>query len=65
MFTFIEIKVIRYSDPKNDLTFKKIFGEHSHLLQSFLNSLLPIDNPIASLEYLAAELVSETPVFKN
>ncbi|MDR1343384.1 MAG: Rpn family recombination-promoting nuclease/putative transposase, partial [Prevotellaceae bacterium] len=32
----------RYLDPKNDLPFKKIFGEHKHLLISFLNALLPL-----------------------
>ncbi len=55
---------MRYLDPKNDLTFKKIFGEHPHLLKSFLNALLPLDSPIASLEYLPAELVPEIPVLK-
>ncbi|TAD96216.1 MAG: hypothetical protein EAZ97_14425, partial [Bacteroidetes bacterium] len=30
---------MRYLDPKNDLTFKKIFGEHPNLLISLLNSL--------------------------
>ena len=33
---------MRYLDPKNDLTFKKVFGEHPHLLRSFLNALLPL-----------------------
>lgn len=56
---------MRYLDPKNDLTFKKVFGEHPHLLKSFLNSLLPIEDLIATLEYLPAELVPEIPVFKN
>ncbi|MDR0687813.1 MAG: Rpn family recombination-promoting nuclease/putative transposase, partial [Prevotellaceae bacterium] len=32
----------RYLDPKNDLPFKKIFGEHKNLLISFLNALLPL-----------------------
>lgn len=56
---------MRYLDPKNDLTFKRVFGEHPHLLKSFLNALLPLDSPIESLEYLPAELVPEIPVFKN
>ena len=56
---------MRYLDPKNDLTFKKVFGEHPHLLKSFLNALLPIDYPIESLEYLPTELVPDIPVFKN
>lgn len=58
---------MRYLDPKNDLTFKKIFGEHPHLLKSFLNAVMPLedDRQIISLEYLPAELVPEIPVFKN
>ena len=58
---------MRYLDPKNDLTFKRIFGEHPHLLQSFLNAVLPLPDgrEIVSLEYLPAELVPEIPLFKN
>jgi predicted transposase/invertase (TIGR01784 family) len=58
---------MRYLDPKNDLTFKKVFGQHPHLLKSLLNALLPLpeDRPIVSLEYLPAELVPPIPVFKN
>ncbi|MDR0711701.1 MAG: Rpn family recombination-promoting nuclease/putative transposase, partial [Prevotellaceae bacterium] len=33
----------RYLDPKNDLTFKRIFGEHPDLLKSFLNALMPLE----------------------
>ena len=33
---------MRYLDPKADLTFKKIFGEHKDLLISLLNALLPL-----------------------
>ena len=56
-----------YLDPKNDLTFKKIFGQHPHLLKSFLNSVMPFNKgeEIATLEYLPAELVPEIPLFKN
>jgi len=56
-----------YLDPKNDLTFKKIFGEHPHLLRSFLNALLPLENDqvIESLEYLPTELVPEIPILKH
>ena len=56
-----------YFDPKNDLTFKKIFGQHPHLLKSFLNALLPLaeDQVIESLEYLPAELVPEIPLLKH
>jgi predicted transposase/invertase (TIGR01784 family) len=42
-----------------------VFGEHPHLLKSFLNSLLPLETPIDTIEYLPAELVPEIPVFKN
>jgi hypothetical protein len=51
---------MRYLDPKNDLTFKKVFGEHPHLLRSFLNALLPLapGQEIVSLEYLPAGLQS-------
>ena len=50
---------MRYLDPKNDLTFKKVFGQHPHLLISFLNALLPLDAVILSVEYLPHELVPE------
>ena len=58
---------MRYLDPKNDLTFKKVFGQHPHLLRSFLNALLPLPGGsfIESLEYLPAELVPEIPLIKN
>jgi len=55
----------RYLDPKNDLTFKRIFGEHKHLCMSLLNSMLPLENPIASIEYLPAELTPIIPEKKN
>ena len=56
-----------YLDPKNDLTFKRIFGEHPHLCMSLLNSLLPLDDDekIVELEYLPAELVPELPILKR
>lgn len=55
-----------YLDPKNDLTFKKVFGEHPDLLKSFLNALLPLgEHLIESLEYLPAELVPEIPLLKH
>jgi len=58
---------MRYLDPKNDLTFKRIFREHPHLLKSFLNAVMPLGEgkKIVSLEYLPAELVPEIPIFKN
>ena len=57
----------RYLDPKADLTFKKIFGEHKHLVISLLNALLPLDpdKKIESIEYLPSELVPRTPTGKD
>ena len=53
-------------DPKNDLTFKRIFGEHKHLCMSLLNSMLPLEKPIVSLEYQTNELVPElTGILRN
>jgi predicted transposase/invertase (TIGR01784 family) len=57
----------RYLDPKNDLPFKRVFGEHPDLLMSFLNALLPFKKNqfIISLEYLPPELVPDNPVKKD
>ena len=55
---------MRYLDPKNDLTFRKVFGQHPRLLKSFLNAMLPLTVPIKDLEYLPAELVPEVPLLK-
>ncbi len=62
-----ETVTMKYLDPKNDLTFKKVFGQHPHLLRSFLNALLPLAEGtyIESLEYLPAELVPEIPIIKH
>jgi predicted transposase/invertase (TIGR01784 family) len=56
----------RYLDPKADVVFKKIFGQHPHLLKSFLNAVLPLpkDGLIESLEYLPTEQVPLIPAFK-
>ena len=53
----------KYLDPKADLTFKLVFGEHPDLLMSLLNSLLPLDpdGQITEVEYLAPEMVPENP----
>ena len=32
----------RYLDPRVDIAFKRVFGEHAHLLRSLLNALLPL-----------------------
>jgi len=57
---------MKYLDPKNDLTFKKIFGQHPHLLKSFLNAMLPLPagSVVESLEYLPADLAPENPLMK-
>jgi predicted transposase/invertase (TIGR01784 family) len=56
-----------YLDPKNDLIFKRIFGEHPDLLTSFLHSLLPLEpgRLIESVEYLPTEWVPDNPMKKN
>ena len=33
---------VRYLDPRNDIVFKRVFGEHAGILRSFLNALLPL-----------------------
>ena len=57
----------KYVDPKADLTFKKIFGEHPDLITSLLNALLPLpeDGKIVSIEYLTPELVPDDPLNKD
>ncbi len=56
----------KYLDPKADLTFKKIFGQHKHLVMSLLNALLPLpdDMEIKSVEYLTPENIPDTPAKK-
>ena len=59
--------VRKYLDPKADLTFKKVFGEHKNLMISFLNALLPLDEgkQVESIEYLPPEMVPDNPEKKN
>jgi predicted transposase/invertase (TIGR01784 family) len=54
-----------YLNPKNDLTFKRVFGEHKHLCMSLLNNMLPLDKPIISIEYQTGELVPEIKVLRH
>lgn len=59
---------MKYLNPKADLTFKKVFGEHPDLIISFLNALLPLNTPeeeITWIEYLNPELVPQTPLHKD
>lgn len=52
----------KYLNPKADLTFKLVFGEHEDLVMSLLNALLPLaeDAPITHVEYLSPEMIPET-----
>ena len=56
-----------YLDPKNDLIFKRIFGEHPHLLISFLNAIMPFEEGriIEEIHYLPAEQVPDIVGKKN
>ena len=51
----------RFLDPRADLTFKKIFGEHPHLVISLLNAMLPLkeDERVESIEYWPAEKIPD------
>ena len=57
----------RFLDPKADIVFKKIFGQHPDLVKSFLNNLLPLPEGrlIKSLEYLTPEQSPRIPSMKN
>ena len=57
----------KYLDPKNDLTFRKIFGEHPNIMMSFLNSILPLreDQHIVSLTYEDPAMIPELPELKH
>ena len=57
----------KYLDPKADLTFKLVFGEHPDLVMSLLNALLPLDNDgqITSVEYATPQMIPENPGKKD
>jgi predicted transposase/invertase (TIGR01784 family) len=58
----------RFLDPRTDIVFKRIFGEHPEILCEFLNGMLPFEDDsefIVSLEYLPGEQVPDIPLFKN
>lgn len=57
----------KYLDPKADITFKRIFGEHPDLVMSLLNALLPLEEgqQIEGVEYLTPEMVPDNPIKKN
>ena len=59
---------MRYLNPKADLTFKKVFGEHPDLVISFLNALLPFETPeeeIREVTYMNPELMPRSPLGKD
>ena len=58
---------VKYLNPKADLTFKLVFGEHPDLVMSLLNALLPLadDELITHVEYITPEMVPENPAKKN
>jgi len=51
----------KYLDPKADLTFKKVFGEHPHLVISLLNAMLPLKEgeQIEHIEYWPADKIPD------
>lgn len=56
---------MKYLDPKADLTFKKVFGEHPELVKSLLNALLPFkseEEKITSVTYLTPEMMTKSPI---
>lgn len=57
---------MKYLNPRADLTFKKIFGEHPDLVISLLNALLPLKagEEISEIEYLPSEIVPDNPLRK-
>jgi hypothetical protein len=57
------ISMARYLNPTADLTFKRIFAEHPHLLINFLNSVMPFENGryITDIDYLPTEMVPDNP----
>ncbi|MBQ9430031.1 MAG: Rpn family recombination-promoting nuclease/putative transposase [Kiritimatiellae bacterium] len=59
--------MVKYLDPKADLTFKRVFGEHPNLVASLLNSLLPLpdEQEITDVEYMSPELLPRTSLEKN
>ena len=57
----------KYLNPKADVTFRRVFGEHPDLVMSLLNALLPLDDSqqIQQVEYLTPEMVPDNPGKKN
>ncbi len=63
----MDLRTVNYLDPKNDLTFRKIFGEHPNIMKSFLNAVLPLEEGqiIESISYQDTGLIPELPELKH
>ena len=63
----MSLKSPRFLDPKSDVVFKKIFGQHPDLVKSFLNNILPLPEGhlIESVQYLTPEQTPRIPGMKN
>ena len=61
------LKPARLLDPKNDVIFKKIFGQNPDLIRSFLNGILPLEEGhlIEEVTYLTPEQTPRIPAMKN
>jgi len=60
-------KPLQFLDPKADIVFKKIFGQHPELVKSFLNGVLPLPEGrlIESIAYLTPEQSPRIPDMKT
>ena len=58
---------MKYLNPRADLTFKRIFGEHPDLVISLLNALLPLKagEEIREIEYLPSEMVPDNSIIRE
>lgn len=58
---------MRFVDPKNDVAFRKIFGDFrkTEILISFLNSILELPSPIASLTIVSPNQVPRIEGLKD
>jgi predicted transposase/invertase (TIGR01784 family) len=56
----------QYLDPKYDLTFKRVFGEHKHLCISLINSMLPLEEnlEVVDIEYETGEMIPQLEILK-
>ncbi len=63
----MDLSTAKYLDPKNDLTFRKIFGEHPNIMKSFLNSILPLEEGqfIETISYQDPAMIPELPELKH